>query len=100
MDLSSYDEDVSQYAGALIVSEGGINNFDLDLPIAVDFLSDKEFPSINQQHSMSQGRRNIKALLEEFILLVKLRQLTLQASRNVLKLSKVQKELESQERFK
>ena len=59
MDLSSYGEDLGQYAGALIVSQGGIDNLDLDLPIAVDSSSDEKFPSVDQLHSMSQGGRNI-----------------------------------------
>ena len=59
--VSSYGEDVDQYSGALIVSQGGIDILDLDPPMAVDSSSDEKFPSVDQLHSMSQGGRNTQS---------------------------------------
>ena len=100
MNLSSYGQDVDQHAGALIVSQGGRDNFDQDLAIAVDS-SGEEFPSVDQIYSMSQGERNIQSASERVIsasqIVATSSAITTRASRGVLEPLKVQKELESQE---
>lgn len=103
MDLPSYDGDVAQHAGTSIVSPGGRDDLDLDLPIAVDSSSDEEFPGIDRLYSMSQGGRNIQSASGRVIsasqIVPSSSAITTRASRGVLKPSKVQNEMESQERF-
>lgn len=84
LDYFAYGEDVDKHASTLIVSPGGRDSHNLDLPIAVDSSSDKKFPSVDQLYSMSQGEKIFKALLEELSLLVNLRQSPLLLQRELL----------------
>lgn len=101
MDHPSYDGDVAQHAGTSIVSPGGRDDLDLDLPIAVDSSSDEKFPGIDRLYSMSQGGRNIHSASGRVIsasqIVPSSSAITTRASRGVLKPSKVQNEMESQE---
>lgn len=102
MDLLSYDGDVAQHAGTSIVSPGGRDDLDLDLPIAVDSSSDEEFAGIDRLYSMSQGGRNKSAsgrVISARQIVSSSSAITTQASRGVLKPSKVQNEMESQEQI-
>lgn len=102
MDLPSYDEDVAQHAGTSIVSPGGRDDLDLDLPIAVDSSSDEEFPGIDRLYSMSQGGRNKSTsgrVISASQPVPSSSAITTRASRSVLNPSKVQNKMESQERF-
>lgn len=98
MDYSGYGEDVNKHACALIVSAGGRDNHNLDLPIAVDSSSDEEFPIIDRLCSISKGGKMFKALLEELFLLIKLRPLS-GFSWCIKIFQGNRRELESQERF-
>ncbi len=76
---------------------------DLNLPIAIDCSSDEDFFSVDRLYSMSQGGRNIQSASGRAISVSQIAPtsstIITQASRGVLKASKVQKELESQDRF-
>lgn len=59
LDYFAYGENVNKYASTLIVSPSGRDSHNLDLLIAVNSLSNKKFPSINQLYSISQKKKNI-----------------------------------------
>ena len=103
MDYFGYGEDVEKDAGTMIVSSVREDGYNFDLPISVDSSSDEEFPSVDRLYSMSQGGKNIQSTSGKVISASQfapiLSTITTRASRGVSKPSKVQKELESQERF-